>query len=236
MEIRVLPDPEQAARAAAAWLAEEARRGIATRGRFTVALSGGRTPWRMLECLAAESLDWQAVDVLQVDERFAPDGDDARNLIRLEPLLAALGLPSDRLHPMSVGREPRAAIEAYEDVMRRVAGVPPVLDVVHLGLGADGHTASLVPGDPVLGVRDRDVACTGPYQGHRRLTLTLPAIDRARRRLWLVTGADKAPALARLRRADPGIPAGRVRAEGSLVIADAQAMGERESDAGAGPP
>ena len=118
----------------------------------------------------------------------------------------------------------RAAAE-YAQTLQRECGSPPVLDLVHLGLGPDGHTASLVPGDPVLDVCDKDVALTGSYQGRRRMTLTYPTINRARRVLWVVTGAEKVQMLHRLLHGDTDIPAGRVGREKSLVLADAAARG-----------
>ena len=118
-----------------------------------------------------------------------------------------------------------AAATQYVDALRAISGSPPVLDLVHLGLGPDGHTASLVPGDPVLDVTDTDVALTGPYQWRCRMTLTYPIINRARRILWLITGSDKARPLARLRDADRAIPAGRVRQDQALVLADRAAAG-----------
>jgi len=114
----------------------------------------------------------------------------------------------------------------YALTLQEVAGLPPVLDLVHLGLGPDGHTASLVPGDPVLDVTDADVAVTGPYQGRRRMTLTFPIINRSRRVLWLVTGGEKAGTLVRLRDGDPSIPASRVRQDRALILAD-RAAAER---------
>jgi 6-phosphogluconolactonase len=120
-------------------------------------------------------------------------------------------------------------VARYAQTLVDIAGSPPVIDLVHLGLGPDGHTASLVPGDAVLGVTDADVALTGVYQGRRRMTLTYPALNRARRVLWLITGEDKATMLVRLRRGDPGIPAGRVRQEHAIVIADRAAARQLES-------
>src|SRR5258705_7493126 len=109
-----------------------------------------------------------------------------------------------------------AAASRYAETLWAIAGSPPVFDLVHLGLGADGHTASLVPGDPVLDVTDADVAVTRPYQGRRRMTLTFPIINRSRRVLWLVTGREKAGALVRLRNRDPSIPASCVRQDRAL--------------------
>jgi len=224
MEIRVLADAEAAAAEAAAVIAAEARRAVAERGRFAVAVSGGRTPWMMLRALAGEEVPWASVQFMQVDERVAPAGDAARNLTHVRESLQG-GAPV--LHAMPV-EDPdlEAAAARYARTLETVAGRPPVLDLVHLGLGADGHTASLVPGDPVLDVVDRDVAVTGMYQGHRRMTLTRPALARARMVLWLVTGAEKAPMLERLRQGDGTIPAGRVPREHALIVADREAAGE----------
>ncbi len=177
----------------------------------------------MLRALTLEDVPWDRVDLLQVDERVAPDGDDDRNLTALRESLPA---PA-RVHPMPVERDDlEAAAKRYAETLASVAGSPPVLDLVHLGLGDDGHTASLVPGDPVLDVRDREVAISGPYQGRRRMTLTYPALDRARQVLWLVTGEGKAAMLARLHAGDAAIPAGRVRAVRAAVFADHAAAAE----------
>lgn len=200
-----------------------ARRGaglIAERGAFALAVSGGRTPWVMFAALAREDVPWSEVAIYQVDERIAPDGDPDRNLTHLRQSLPGAGL--ERLVPMPVtDPDVEAAAAAY------AKRLPERLDLVHLGLGDDGHTASLVPGDPVLGVTDRDVALTGEYMGRRRMTLTYPVLERAEEVLWLVTGAEKAGPLARLLAGDESIPAGRVRAARALVLADSAAMGEK---------
>jgi 6-phosphogluconolactonase len=227
VRVQVQPDAPAAARAAAAFLAAELRAAAGARREVAVAVSGGRTPWLMLEALAAGDVPWSALHVLQVDERVAPAGDPDRNATHLrQGLLTRAPLAAERLHLMPVEQEDLAAgAAAYAETLAGAAGRPAVLDLVHLGLGADGHTASLVPGDPVLEVADADVAVTAPYQGRRRMTLTYPALDRARRILWLVTGADKAPALARLQAGDRGIPAGRVSPARAVVFADAAAAG-----------
>jgi 6-phosphogluconolactonase len=223
MTLEVLADAESAARHAAGLVAAEARAG-----RFTVAVSGGRSPWLMLQALGELDLPWQHVHVLQVDERIAPDGDADRNLTHMrESLLAPASLDPKQIHPMPVNAaDLDDAAARYAATMIELAGSPPALDLIHLGLGGDGHTASLVPGDPVLDVADRDVALTREYQGRRRMTLTYPAINRARRLLWLVTGEDKAAALARLRAGDRNIPAGRVRQNHAVVVADRAAVSE----------
>ncbi len=227
MRIEVLADAGLVAVRAAAIIAEEARAAIASRGRFTVALSGGRTPQLMLRALADEDIPWESSYVVQVDERVAPAGHPDRNLTHLrESLLGNAPVAAGRIYAMPVEfSDLELAAARFAAVLGEIAGSPPVLDLIHLGLGPDGHTASLVPGDQVLGVVDRDVALTGSYQGRRRMTLTFPMINRSRRILWLVTGADKAEMLARLRRGDTSIPAGRIRREDSLVLAD-QAAGE----------
>lgn len=223
METRVQEDAGAVAREAARFLIDEARRAIAARGCFSLALSGGSTPWRMLGCLAPGDLDWERVEVFQVDERVAPAGSDERNLTHLEASLARrVPLPAGQVHAMPVdAADLDRAARDYAARLRSVTGEPAILDLVHLGLGADGHTASLVPGDTVLETRDAEVAMTAaPYQGRRRMTLTRPVLDRARVLLWLITGADKADMLRRLHEGDPGIPAGRVSRERAVVFAD----------------
>ncbi len=222
MKIEVLTDTDAVARKAAAIVAAQARAAVSTRGRFLFAVSGGRTPWQVLQKLAAEEIPWEGVQIIQVDERVAPTGHADRNLTHLrESLLEHAPLPPENIHAMSVeAADLDAAARQYAELLERIAGAPPMLDLVHLGLGADGHTASLVPGDPVLDVTNDDVAVTGPYQGRRRMTLTYPLINRAHSILWLVTGGEKSDALRRLRAADPSIPAGRVRQDSALVLAD----------------
>ena len=222
MKIEVLDDANEVADEAAAIIATDARIAVAARGRFTMAVSGGQTPWVMLRALADKEVPWDGVHVLQVDERVAPAGDPDRNLTHLrESLLEHAPLRPEQIHAMPVEAEDlQAAAASYAATLREVAGSPAVLDLVHLGLGPDGHTASLVPGDPVLDVNDAAVALAGPYQGRRRMTLTYPVLNHARRVLWLVTGSEKAPMLVRLRDGDRSIPAGRVRQDHALVLAD----------------
>jgi 6-phosphogluconolactonase len=225
VRIEALADPDAVARTAAAFTAGEARAAVAARGRFIMAVSGGRTPWTMLRALADQPLPWVDVHVVQVDERVAPAGHPDRNLTHLrESLLAHCPLRPEQVHAMPVESEDlEAASEQYATMLKEIAGTPPVLDLVHLGLGPDGHTASLVPGDPVLDVTDADVAVTGVYQGRRRMTLTYPVLNRARRIIWLVTGREKAEMLARLNDSDRAIPAGRVRQQAAVVLADQEA-------------
>ena len=222
MKFEVQPDEEAAARRAAAVIAADLRATVMARGRFVMAVSGGRTPWRMLRTLADERIPWEQVYVFQTDERVAPAGDPDRNLAHLRTsLLDHAPLRADHVHAMPVeAADPGRAAQQYAATLRDVAGAPAVLDLIHLGLGPDGHTASLVPGDPALDVVDADVAMSGPYQGWRRMTLTFPLVNRARRILWLVTGGEKAEALLRLRDGDRSIPASRVRRGSALVVAD----------------
>lgn len=227
MTIDVLDDADAVAERAAEVVAADARLAVAARGRFVMAVSGGRTPWAMLRVLAVLDVPWEGVHVLQVDERVAPADVPDRNLTYLrESLLAHAPLGPERIHAMPVEwPDLDAAAAAYAATLRELAGTPPVLDLVHLGLGSDGHTASLVPADPVLAVTDADVALTGSYQGRRRMTLTYRSINASRRILWLVTGAEKAAVLARLREGDLAIPAGRIRRDNALVLADRAAAG-----------
>ena len=227
MKIEILPDADAVARKAADAIAADARASVLARGRFVMAVSGGHTPWLMLRALANEDVPWQSVNVIQVDERVAPAGDPDRNLTHLrESLLEHAPLRPEQIHAMPVeASNLEAAAKHYALTLREIAGTPPVLDLAHLGLGPDGHTASLVPRDPVLAVTDADVALTGVYQQKRRMTLTYPMLNRSRRILWLVTGKDKVAALARLREGDVTIPAGRIQAVNALILADQAAAG-----------
>jgi len=214
-ELQVSADAAAVAARAAGYVAELARTSVASRGRFTFAVSGGHTPWAMFSALAGEKVPWSDVEVFQVDERVAPEGDPDRNLTHLR---ASIGDAPARVHPMPVNDpDLELAAAAY------ATALPQRFDLVHLGLGPDGHTASLVPGDPVLSVTDALVALTQPYAGHRRMTLTYPALARADQLLWLITGPDKREPLARLLAGDQSIPAGRVIAARSLVMADESA-------------
>jgi len=232
MEIKVLASAEAVAREGAAIIAAEARAAIAARGHFILAVSGGHAPWLMLRDLAGEDVPWNGVHVAQVDERVAPAGHPDRNLTHLrESLLDHAPLRAEQVYAMPVeASELEAAASRYAQTLRGIAGSPPIFDLVHLGLGPDGHTASLVPGDPLLNVTDADVALTGVYQGRRRMTLTYPIINRSRRILWLVTGNDKVEMLTRLRDGDRSIPAGRIARDNALVIADSAAAGQLEAN------
>ncbi len=225
MKTEILVDADAVAQQAATTIAAQARDSVAARGRFVLAVSGGRTPWQMLRALAEEDVPWKNVEIVQVDERIAPAGDPDRNLTHLqESLLTHAPLRAEQIHAMPVeSPDLIAAAARYAAQVQQIAGTPAVLDLVHLGLGPDGHTASLVPGDPVLGVTDVDVSLTGVYQGRRRMTLTYPILNRARRILWVVTGTDKVEPLVRLRAADPSIPAGRVDQQNAELLADRDA-------------
>jgi len=217
LEVEVLAHAQAVAERGAEIVADAAAAAVAEHGRFTFAVSGGHTPWAMFAALYGR-MPWDKVTIFQVDERIAPDGDPDRNLTQLQRSLPPGGAADVR--PLPVWAVDLAAAAAlYADAL------PEQLDLVHLGLGPDGHTASLVPGDPVLDVTDHDVALTGEYQGRGRMTLTYPVLNRARPILWLVTGEDKVDALARLRAGDPSIPAGRVSTANALVVADAAAAG-----------
>jgi 6-phosphogluconolactonase len=223
----ILPDPGAVAVRAAERIAQVAREAVAERGRCTLAFSGGATPWRAVRTLAEEDVPWDSVHLFQVDERGAPSGDPDRNFFHLkESLIDRIPIPAVNVHPMPVEEEDLdAGARRYEAILRGVAGTPPVLDLVQLGLGEDGHTASLFPDDDALRIVDADVAVGGLHKGRRRMTLTFPAIDRARCILWLVTGAGKSDALGRLRAGDRSIPAGRVRSDRAVLLADVAAGG-----------
>ncbi len=227
MKVEVFDDAVSVARAGAAAIAAHARAAVASNRRFAMAVSGGHTPWIMFGMLAREDIPWFGVHIFQVDERVAPEGHPDRNLTKLrESLLEHVPLRPDQIHAMPVETADLAAAAAqYSVILRNMAGSPPELDLIHLGLGPDGHTASLVPGDAVLDTNDADVAVTGIYQGRRRLTLTYPVLNRARSVLWVVTGSEKAEMLRRLYEGDLSIPASRIRRDEAVVLADHAAAG-----------
>ena len=208
-------------------VADALRTAVAARGRATVAFSGGTTARPLLTALVAADVPWSVTDVLQVDERVAPGGHPDRNLTALRRhLVDHIPLPADRLHAMPVEAEDLdGAAAAYAEVVHEVAGRPATIDVVHLGIGADGHTASLVPGGPWRDEGTDPVAVTAPYQGRRRMTLTLSTLSGARRVLWLVSGAAKAPVVRRLVEGDSSIPAGAVEASRAVLLVDRAAAG-----------
>lgn len=217
--------PADVASTAATLIADALQAAVTTGGRATMALSGGTTPAGMLAELATRRLPWERIHVFQVDERITPDTSSERNLSVLRAsLLDEVPVPEANVHPMPVtDADLDAAARRYTALLRSHAGEPPRLDVVHLGLGSDGHTASLAPDEGAVGVVDRDVVTTGSYRGHRRMTMTLPLLSRARWVLWLVQGSEKADAVRRLVAGDEAIPAARVRAERAALVADLDA-------------
>jgi 6-phosphogluconolactonase len=220
IETKVLPDADAASRYAAETIAAAGRTAVSARGDYDLALSGGKTPWATIGMLGEmEEMPWEQAHIYQVDERVAPPGDESRNLTHLVQMLSIDHQAA--LRPMPVtSRDLELSAAEYE------VHLPEHLDLVHLGLGPDGHTASLVPGDSVLEVDDRRVAMTdGLYQGHRRMTLTYPALAAARRIVWLVLGEAARDPLAKLLAGDTSIPAGRVKNENMLVVADEAAAG-----------
>lgn len=214
MVTKPVADAEEAAQEAARIIEMTAQSAIAERGSFNFAVSGGHTPWRMLEILSEGTLPWSRTSLFQVDERIAPTGSPERNLTHL-----VLSLPlmcQAAIRPMPVGAEDlETAARSYE------YSLPEQFDLIHLGMGPDGHTASLVPGDRILDVTDRKVAITnGEYQGTRRMSLTYPVLNSARKVLFLITGDGKEQAMGRLLAGDESIPAGRVENSNMLTVTD----------------
>ena len=221
MRVVVSPSPLAAAHEAAGAIAALLTRAITERGQACLAVSGGATPQPMFERLAVLPLAWDDIHVFQVDERAVPVADEARNWLHQQPLVGRL--PGDNRHPMPV--EKLNGDRAYADEMRSVLGRPPAFDVVHLGMGDDGHTASLFPDDPSLSIFDHDVVWTDEHLGHRRMTLTLPTLARARHQVWLVAGAEKAAAVQALTQPGATSPAAMVAAGADATLfADAAAV------------
>lgn len=219
--LQVLPDAGAAAHRAADVVAGRLLSAVAAKGRFRVALSGGSTPIPMFEALASKSLPWRQVEIYQVDDRVAPLGSPQRNLTAILDIFGDVGATIMAMPVDSDDQE--AAAERYEQAL------PHVFDLVHLGLGRDGSTASLFPGDAALEVSDRDVALCGPRMGTVGMTLTYRGLSKAAEILWLVTGTDKAAPLASLCTAEPGVPAARVASIRTRVVVDAAAARDLEA-------
>lgn len=227
MKIRVLKDVDAVAQEAARLIASLARKVVIDRGRFVMAVSGGKTPWQMLRLLGKENIPWKRVHLVQVDELVAPSGHADRNLTHLrESFFSQTPIISkDHIYAMPVESDDLiAAAKQYAQLLKKTSGTPPVLDLVHLGLGTDGHTASLFPGDPLLKMEDCDVGISGIYQGRKRMTLTYPIINRSRNIMWIVTGVEKAAMLKRMLNADTDIPAGRICQDNAYMLADEEAF------------
>jgi 6-phosphogluconolactonase len=225
MEIRTFQSADQVATEAAIYIGDRIREGIAKKGFFTLAISGGRTPWAMIKQLAQEDLPWENVFLFQVDERMAPDAHPDRNLTQLFKAIEGSRLVLRlNIFPMRVNAEDldEACLE-YESHIKRMTGNGK-LDLVHLGIGTDGHTASLIPGDSVLDIEDKSVAITGSeYQGRRRMTLTYPLINQAEKILWVITGEEKAEMLNRLLHMDSSIPAGKISQHHAILLTEESA-------------
>ena len=227
LKTEIFPSADQVAKEAAAYIEQLIRETLTQKKSFSMAISGGRTPWEMLKILSKASLPWMRVNLFQVDERVAPDGHADRNLTQLfqaiegSPLVTRL-----RIFPMPVTADDLdVASEDYAQLIHEITEGEG-LDLIHLGMGSDGHTASLVPGDGILEVNDRDVACTEQlYQGRIRMTLTYPLLNSAKRILWIVTGTEKQEMVQHLLKQDASIPAGAVNQANSLLMVDQAAFG-----------
>jgi 6-phosphogluconolactonase len=230
LETEVLNDPERLAQRAAEWLAAAAK---ASRDRFVVALSGGSTPKRMYQILAGMDLPWQRTHWFWGDERFVPPDDVLSNYrMAREALFDHAPVPAANIHPVPTqGLEPEAAAAAYEAELKRFYGgerldpAQPVFDITLLGLGPDGHTASLFPGTAVLAERHKWVAAVIGAKDEARITFTYPLLESSRHIAFLVAGAEKRRMLGLLLGGDREIPAGRLSKEHAQVFADSAATG-----------
>ncbi len=232
MTLEIFNNSDEVAEKAAQFIEERMRTAILTKGSFTMAISGGKTPWQMLKILAKAKLRWEKVFLFQVDERVAPDGNEERNLTQLFKSIEGSGIMTRiNVFPMHViSKNLEEETKVYEEAIRNLTENGE-LDLIHLGMGSDGHTASLIPGDSVCEVTDRDIAMTSqPYQGRMRMTMTYPLINRAKEVLWLVTGEEKAEMLQRLLQQDPSIPAGKVNPANATILADQAAAKNLSKD------
>jgi 6-phosphogluconolactonase len=229
MNIEVLPDTEAVAKEAAAIIAQKARLSVSARGRFVLAVSGDSMSLLMLNALIEEQVVWERIQLVQLDECVLPITDPERKATRLRAaLLENSWLRPQQIHAMPVeSRDLEVAAARYALHLHRIAGSPPILDLVHLTLGQDGRAAALLPGDPVLDVSDQDVSVSSAPDGPRWMTLTYPILNRSRFLLWTAIGEDHADVLRRLRAHDESIPAGRVRGGPTLILADRLAAGHQ---------
>lgn len=207
MDIRVSDDPSAAA---AAWMARRVRDSVRRRGEALIAVSGGSTAPPLFTALLQHDVPWDRVTIWQVDERVAPEGDPERNAIQLTAVPGRL-----RLMPVTA-KDLRAAARRYG------AGLPQRFDLVHLGLGDDGHTASWPPGHPVVD-SERPCEAIGEFNGFERMTLTPRVVNAARSRLMLTLGASKAEMVERWMLRDPSLPVDRVRRSGTIAFLDPDA-------------
>jgi len=226
MNVEVLADSEALAQRAVEHLVAAAAAAIDERGRFVWAVSGGSTPRRMLQLLSErDDLDWSRTHLFQVDERVAPDGDSDRNATMLDTELLTESF-LERHTPAGIHLMPVTADDldeacsGYASLIDRTTGSPAVFDVIQLGMGSDGHTASLIPDDPILGIDDRDVAMSELYQGRTRMSLTWPVLDRAKQLLWVIGGESKVDAVEQFLSNDPSIPATLPTQARALVLLD----------------
>ncbi|ARN83481.1 6-phosphogluconolactonase [Methylocystis bryophila] len=234
-ELKILLDDETLAQSAAAWLTDLAR---SREGRLAIALAGGSTPKRTYELLAEppfrDKFPWSRTHWFWGDERFVPHDDPRSNyLMAQKALLSRAPIPHVNIHPIpTVGLSPQAAAGAYEAELKSFYGAQeldpqrPIFDAMILGLGDNGHTASLMPGASALEEPRGWVVAVEGVASEARITLTYPALESSFETAFLIAGAGKRSALKRLRADDAGIPAGRLRAEGALrIFADVEAAG-----------
>ena len=222
------PDAESAAFEAARHIEKIARELLYKKPLVSIAFSGGTTPAAMFQHLSAMRLDWGRIHIFQVDERIAPPGDAARNSTEFQKLLLErVPLPVAQFHPMPVeaGDLQKAAMD-YAAELRTIMGDPPQIDILHLGIGADGHTASLLVGDDVY-QRKSDVIVSAELGGYRRMTLNFQVLNNAQHIVWLITGSSKRKMLKRMLEKDEDIPAGRVSQANAVVVADSAACPEK---------
>ena len=228
--LQVHPTPAEVAAHGAMLLATWLRESVERHGDAMLAVSGGRSPWAMFELLVGDTtVPWSHVHLLQVDERVVPDGYPDRNWTHIAERFVDSGvIAADHAHPMPVTADDLHAAAAEYSALISALCPEGAIDALHLGLGDDGHTASLAPGDGVCDVLDRDVALTcEPYNGTMRMTLTRPCLDRAVHGFFQVCGEGKRAAVEQLLAGDTSIPASLLAGDRLLVLADAAAAPQR---------